>query len=104
MIELLAIASIRYRDGKVAFDVPAFFQSLAVHGYKLERDWQPIETAPRGGTPILICNAATGSTRWAVFSGGWWRDGQVEAGGIICGCPEPTHWRPLPEPPEGTAP
>jgi hypothetical protein len=63
-------------------------------------EWQPIETAPVDGTPVLLAAAGT------VFEGeykpdanGWWlantdptdyHDGQVW----------PTHWMPLPHPPK----
>ncbi len=90
-IELLAIASIRYRDGKVAFDVPAFFRSLAVHGYRLELGWRPIETAPIR-TRILTCDDK-GQLHMDYFS--------IRPTAF----PErATHWRPLPEPPEGATP
>ena len=61
--------------------------------------WQPIETAPRDGEPIMIGCSRTQSQRWAVWSGGMWRDGQDFAGGRISGVPSPTHWRPLFTPP-----
>lgn len=69
--------------------------------------WQPIKTAPRDGTPILVCDARTGSMRWAVWAARDiigppfplnWRDGTIEARGEIVGV-VPTHWMPLPEPP-----
>jgi hypothetical protein len=65
--------------------------------------WQPIETAPRDGEPIMIGCSRTQSQRWAVWSGGMWRDGQDFAGGRISGVPSPTHWRPLFTPPAALA-
>ena len=63
--------------------------------------WQPIATAPKDGRPILIGCSRTASIRWAVWSDGFWRDGQKKVGGRISGVPSPTHWQPLPPPPEG---
>jgi hypothetical protein len=53
--------------------------------------WQPIETAPRDGTHILIrpCDGTYNVARWIGFwasvPGAWTR--------------QPTHWQPLPPPP-----
>ena len=72
--------------------------------------WREIETAPKDGTPVLLCDERTGSIRWAVWAqlpshaeghnSDWlgWRDGTIEAGGQTVGV-IPTHWRPLPLPP-----
>lgn len=73
--------------------------------------WQTMETAPKDGTPVLLCDARTGSMRWAVWAqlpahangpgADWlgWRDGTLEARGAIVGV-IPTHWMHLPEPPK----
>jgi hypothetical protein len=57
-------------------------------------DWQPIETAPKDGTDILVYdNGVMFVTSWVDVDGwqGWWETGRVE--------PPPTHWMPLPDPP-----
>lgn len=74
--------------------------------------WQPIETALRDGTRIMlfipVLDPPTIQAQWrACHEGGWdygeWvdvRDNDVIAlgeGDIA----KPTHWRPLPEPPNG---
>ena len=66
-------------------------------------DWKPIETAPKDMTPVLLFARAENATApvriigWFITSLGW-----VEAAfhpntpvGI-----NPTHWQPLPEPPQ----
>ena len=61
-------------------------------------EWQPIETAPRDGTLILTFDAEQESqclvSHWKdsldYWEPGTWRDD----GGT------PSHWMPLPEPPE----
>lgn len=67
--------------------------------------WQPIETAPRDGTPILVFyGERIGMDRyyvrywdrgdWATDKEGWvdhWRQIRPE---------QPTHWMPLPMPPK----
>jgi hypothetical protein len=77
-------------------------------------DWQPIETAPKDGTPIDVwlgnaeqsdidfyCNDGTKrSTGWS-FRHGQFRPAAVGVPSLdrITVFVEPTHWMPLPEPP-----
>ena len=74
--------------------------------------WQPIETAPKDGTQLLLSNGADVEQGWWMHDEGGiieHRDmdgrytGQTESDGFIgwwdvSGCmePEPTHWMPLP--------
>jgi len=62
-------------------------------------DWQPIETAPKDGTRVLLVEAEqpTGvSTGWWTMAG--WRDfGDIGCSGLADY--SPTHWMPLPAPP-----
>lgn len=63
-------------------------------------EWQPIATAPKDGTSVLLWSRNGYDV--AVWSGriGEWTTGQLFY------APEPTHWMPLPSPPvqkrEGT--
>ena len=53
--------------------------------------WQPIETAPKDKTPVLLHEAGnvfTGSFAW----GQWWDE--------YDNAKAPTEWMPFPEPPE----
>lgn len=68
-------------------------------------DWQPIETAPRDGTGILLYYAGIGAIEgeWYAKYGGEWSVVTIDAHG--CGCcsgdsDQPVAWMPLPEPPE----
>ena len=80
--------------------------------------WQPIETAPKDGTHVLVCQAtdADGKPIPAESFGlfvqrtAWWSDGpnDPEPEGWIVYCSmvrephvffDPTHWMPIPEPP-----
>lgn len=78
--------------------------------------WQPIETAPKDGTLILISFGEKGVR--AVSWDSPWADPVTLENGIWCvdddkhgpyplrgyndvGYNAPTHWMPLPEPPEG---
>lgn len=70
-------------------------------------DWQPIETAPRDGSRIMLGRAADESiARHALVAEGWFNQGQWMTGPFHA--PEPvghptdpiTHWQPLPDPPE----
>ena len=77
-------------------------------------EWQPIETAPKDGTPILtfsedaakegyhqLLNGVPAPTMqvMAFCMGGF--DMLDEHGDLLCAaCYDPTHWMPLPEPPQ----
>lgn len=78
--------------------------------------WQPIETAPLDGTPLLLY--VPGVTSWnresgmpdivvGLWHGAWYSDiGDVDQGYESTGAYferemlRPTHWMPLPEPPK----
>jgi len=69
-------------------------------------DWQPIETAPKDGPPILIYDSGDS---WSgiiepepvIYVCVWegWNKCWVEADGEQYSVFKPTHWMPLPEPP-----
>ncbi len=80
-----------------------------------EREWQPIETAPKDGTELLL------GGRQGVDIGSWEADviAAIESGvEVACGAPEgwygitrydasgpqPTHWMPLPSSPASLSP
>lgn len=64
-------------------------------------DWQPIKTAPKNNTKVLIYvppmkNEGAGYPEIIMvsrFKGYWWDAGHLK----------PTHWMPLPEPPTDRA-
>lgn len=59
----------------------------------MDGEWRPIETAPRDGTPILVVVVPlTGHSphvQIVSWSGGWYPYDR-----------QPTHWQPLPSPPQ----
>ena len=84
--------------------------------------WQPIETAPKDGTPLLLALSKKADRNWTVsglcddLAIGFWQYGRwcsIEVqdcgsmGGELTGwmddwCPidlHPSHWQPLPVPP-----
>ena len=66
--------------------------ALRTAGFVIEQDWQPIATAPRDGREVLL---------WVhgIYVIGWYHRGEWRHGpkGYAV---SPTHWRPLPTPPE----
>ena len=64
-------------------------------------DWQPIETAPKDGTFLLL---ALDDGDFPIVGGF-----DTEGGKFSCArygdafYPQPTHWMPLPSPPKGAA-
>jgi hypothetical protein len=65
--------------------------------------WQPIETAPKDGTLILLANIEDIHDPWVVCGqwnkGAGWYNQFACAGNGDCKI-RPTHWMPLPPPPE----
>ena len=83
----------------------------AIAAYE-KAQWQPIETAPKDGTPVLLRGQWAGEIGGPGDTGtfiGYYDDGRTDYPGfdwnIVGGsyytawC-RPTHWRPLPTPPE----
>lgn len=67
--------------------------------------WQPIETAPKDGTWVMLGRAGR------MPEVGSWENGSPWLDGWFCGGErsdsygpdfDPTHWMPLPEPPHAT--
>ena len=67
-------------------------------------EWQPIETAPKDGTVVLIYSPADGvmssHLHWGNWQGMVWRS----VGHVDFERSKPTHWMPLPAPPKATTP
>lgn len=74
--------------------------------------WQPIETAPKDGTEVLLGGVSTpfangvnpawvdiGSFEERGYCGSCWYSSATDRDGDRLDC-DPTHWMPLPEPPE----
>lgn len=66
-------------------------------------DWQPIETAPRDGTEVLVGSPVVGVTI-AKYDATWahpyWNFDTQELCPWPCEVPKVTDWMPLPEPPQ----
>ena len=63
---------------------------------ELENPWQPIETPPETTDHVIVCNK---NSQWGglhFMTMGWYN---IELGHWICNT-IPTHWMPLPKPPE----
>ena len=64
-------------------------------------EWQPIETAPEDGTPVLIFSAKHGKNHKSPVALDFYhfrRDGWAYGGWYAID--NPTHWMPIPEPPK----
>lgn len=73
------------------------------------REWQPIETAPKDGTVVLLWGPYCINVTAAAYSRGQWvcsADGaqaiesQSDFGTELATFEVPTHWMPLPAPPQ----
>lgn len=60
-------------------------------------EWRPIETAPKDGTPVIICTSGGKVFRARWFGGAVW---SVDGYSVGFETSDVTHWMPLPQPPE----
>lgn len=133
------VGQYRFPDGKQKdtcldgdFDLRSFAEA-AIVTYRASakpqgEEWKPIESAPKDGTPILICLRREITDKdienfvpWAKIgtSIGWWsgkgwelcwlQEGSADSAGFsswfymgaVYALPaQPTHWQPLPAPPK----
>jgi len=68
------------------------------------REWQPIETAPKDGTPLVLIGLYPDGKSWSDQYQCWWQydphaDGTWVRWVHNIDRTPPTHWRPLPAPP-----
>lgn len=62
-------------------------------------EWQPIETAPKGGTTIIAwCVCPLTGDGWIAADVEYWEPREHWLG-VSDGIVSPTHWMPLPPPP-----
>ena len=69
-------------------------ENMHKHGYVMYAEWQPIETAPRDDTEILVF-CEDGGILIGCFAGGMWWIEQT-----FYEKRKPTHWMLLPNPPK----
>lgn len=59
-------------------------------------EWRPIETAPKDGTEILVWLS------WGDYEITLWENDRWTWEDRLSSQPEPTHWMPLPPPPDAS--
>jgi len=87
---------------KTTLVVEADTEAAAIAAWNRRSGWRPIEEAPRDGTAIFGCNYEMGHRGMVSFNGHEW-----EMVNGLTNMPMgigfyPTHWQPLPTPPEAT--
>jgi hypothetical protein len=106
--------TIEFKDGSIAKSSLFGNDALLINAlreeckmYKSRLEWQPIETAPKDGTYLLL------NTRYSEIVIGWfgkdlnienyngwlYGDGDGYSTGYYYNPINPTHWMPLPKPP-----
>jgi hypothetical protein len=71
-----------------------------------QAQWQPIETAPKDETDIIVMyihidTQIVHTAFWLELSGWWSHDKSEVDRMMLCDCMTPTHWMPLPPAPQG---
>ena len=108
---VMALEYLREENERQRFDILAMNQSLDLLREENERlkadagliEWQPIETAPKDGTDILVMTGETMHVvRWINIHGDfdYWAVDDNKHGPFTLRGKAPTHWMPLPEPPK----
>ena len=107
----MALEYLREENERQHFDILAMNQSLDLLREENERlrkdaeriEWQPIETAPKDGTDILVMTGETMHVvRWINIHGDfdYWAVDDNKHGPFTLRGKAPTHWMSLPEPPK----
>lgn len=78
-------------------EVPASQAECGSPNHGAFSQWQPIETAPRDGSFVLVCQSRNGIIRTAHWADTW--DHWAIASGAMSYISGVTHWMPLPAPP-----
>lgn len=108
--ERIKLAIIRITSGKCHMRVPAedtdpdlVLDECLREICRLKNPWQPIETAPKDGSTILLWDGVETTGYWKEysFSPGSWQLAMTGSYAQDGDLDNPTHWAPLPEPPEG---
>lgn len=95
-------------DVRLSEENDALIEENKVLKQGITRRWRPIETAPKNGSSILVARHmgqpwgwVLGTAYWVSVRGisGWIARGITEPPGEL-GLGEPTHWQPLPPPPD----
>ena len=108
---VMAMEYLQQENERQRFDILAMNQSLDLLREENERlrndaelsEWQPIETAPKDGTDILVMTGETMHVvRWINIHGDfdYWAVDDNKHGPFTLRGKAPTHWMPLPEPPK----
>lgn len=73
--------------------IPSAKAVIAAYQAASGEGWRPIETAPKDGTRLLLCNRRKENRPYPIMADGYW------CKGIWVWCypfSDPTHWLPLP--------
>jgi hypothetical protein len=86
-------------DDERLAEIVALTETVATLRQQLQ--WQPIETAPKDGTYMLLVSPAYGRVIGAFVVGDCWH--LIGVGVVTSESERPTHWLPLPNPESGFA-
>jgi len=103
ILRMACEAGLRNSNPGMAQEVLRFAAMVIAAHEAAKPGWQPIETAPKDGTNVLLLNdkgnMAAGLWLDGVLGSGWFLRGGNKPDYFFNNHRGPTHWMPLPPPP-----
>ncbi len=97
---LQTVSSLSATNAELRRDLHRYENAHAVLTAMAQQRWLPIESAPKDGTNVLLLNRKGNIAAGLWQQESWWLRGGSYPNAFFNDHHGPTHWQPLPPPPE----